>query len=548
MVLELPNRGPDIGRLEERHMTASGGPPGLSRLSIQELLTASVYPHAIVHLRLKETHLSWVILTGRYAYKLKKPVKFAFVDATTLERRRFLCHEELRLNHRFAPELYVDVVPVTRESGRLRVGGAGEPVEYAVRMQEFDESQELASRLDHGSVSANDMQGLAIRLADAHRLASVAAEASPYGTIEAIRQPMFDNFSLLRAHLGDAGYLRLIERLEDWTHESLTRRQSLVESRRLAGLVRECHGDLHARNIVHWQQQWLPFDCLEFDPALRWIDVISDVSFLYMDLVSRSRKDLASHFLSRYLEVSGDYNGLPLVPLYSAYLALVRAKVDVLGAENASPAACSSLRARRKRRLETAARFVDAVPPALIAMHGVTASGKSWLSERLIGEIPAVRVRSDLERKRLAGVAALATRGFGVGEGDYSELATQATYDRLLACAEAALDGPCSVIIDAAFLDRRHRDAFRALAQRKNRPFLLVSCFADSAVLASRLDARAGSGADPSEATHAVLSRQLRDTQPLGADEAVQSLEFDMGRRTETEVLVKRVRERLGTR
>jgi uncharacterized protein len=529
-------------------MTATGDRHEQDRLSIQELLDAACYPHAVAHLRLKETHLSWIVLTGRFAYKVKKPVHFDFVDASTLERRRFLCHEELRLNRRFAQELYLDVVPLTRESGRLRVGGSGEPLEYAVRMHEFTESHELAFRLEHDAVAAEEIQAFATRLADAHVRAEVAGAGSPFGTIDAVRQPMLDNFSLLRAKLGDARRRQLIKRLEDWTNRSLASLGSLIESRRHAGLVRECHGDLHSRNIVLWQQQWLPFDCLEFDPALRWIDVISDVSFLIMDLVSRSRTDLACHFLSRYLEISGDYDGLRLLPLYSTYRALVRAKVDALGAEAAGAEALGDLQARLQRRLEAAMRFVDPVPPALIIMHGVTASGKSWVSERLVGAIPAVRVRSDLERKRLAGVSALAKRRFGVGEGDYSAESTQATYDRLLACAGAALDGNCSVIVDAAFLDRRQRDNFRSLAERASRRFLVVSCFADPDILASRLDARARNGLDPSEATRSVQQWQLRHAQPLSPDEKVQSIVIDTGHPADSEALAGKIRTWFGTK
>lgn len=530
-------------------MTPSPGPrAGDHGFTIQELLAPAAFPNDAAQLRLKETHLSWIVLTGRYAYKIKKAVRFDFVDASTLERRRWLCQEELRLNRRFAPELYVDVLPIAREAGRLQVGGAGEPVEYAVQMHEFDESQGLGSRLDRGAVSADDLQAFGARLADAHMHAAVAEAGSSFGTIGAVRQPMLDNFTLLRQHLRSLRQQQLIERLEEWTRRSLSRLEPLIESRRQSGMVRECHGDLHARNIVYWRRQWLAFDCLEFDPALRWIDVISDVSFLFMDLTSRARADLGCQFLSRYLEIAGDYPGLRLVPLHCAYLALVRAKVDALGAKTAGADARGELQARLERRLATAAQFVDAPTPVLLIMHGVTASGKSWLSERLVGAIPALRLRSDLERKRLAGVAALANREFGFGEGDYSAPATRATYECLLDCAEAALDGDRSVIVDASFLDRRHREAFSSLAQRRRCPFLIVSCVANPDTLARRLQARAASGRDPSEATRAVLERQLRDASPLGPDEKLQSVEINMGQQTGIEAMVECIRHRLGKR
>jgi uncharacterized protein len=515
-------------------------------LRIEELLSKSAYSHAVTRLALKQTHLSWIVLTGSSAYKLKKPVRFDFVDASTLERRRHLCQEELRLNRRFAPGLYLDVVPITREADGPKVGGTGEPIEYAVRMREFDAAQELGSRLERRAVTPQDMAALAGLLADAHARADPAAIDSPFGSLPTVRQPMLDNFSLLRARLRDPHQLQQLARLEAWTHRSLSKLEPVIESRRRSGRVRECHGDLHARNIVCWENRWLPFDCLEFDPRLRWIDVMSDTAYLYMDLVSRSREDLASHFLGRYLEVSGDYEGLRLLRLYCSYRALVRAKVDALWADTAGPRERIDLESRLARRLAAAMRFMDPEQPALILMHGVTASGKSWLSERLIGAIPAIRVRSDLERKRLAGVDELAHRGLAVGAGSYSRVATERTYDRLLDCAGAALDGGCSIVVDATFLQARDRAAFRSLAQQRQCTFLIVSCVADPATLAERLDRRDRSGSDASEATRDVLADQLKRRQPLNAQEQLLSLEVNMSHATTVDSVVGQIRSRLG--
>jgi aminoglycoside phosphotransferase family enzyme/predicted kinase len=501
--------------------TATGG------FRIEELLAGAAYPHPVAHLKLLQTHISWVVLTGPYAYKIKKAVRYPFIDASTLERRRFLCEEELRLNRRFAPDLYVDVLPIIREGGRLMVGGNGEPVEFAVRMHEFDRSQELAALLGQNIVTTQDMSALAARIAESHGQAAVANPQDSFGSLQTVRAAMLANFALLRTHLGDALQLQLLERLASWTEDSLTRLRPLIESRRQSGMVRECHGDLHSRNIVRWRQRWLPFDCLEFDPDLRWVDVISDAAFLFMDLVSRRHEDLANAFLSRYLEDTGDYEGLRLLPLYAAYLALVRAKVDALGAETAGPEERRALEARLAERLATAVLFMDARPPALVIMHGVTASGKSWLSERLVSRIHAVRIRSDLERKRLLGVAPLARRVFAVGEGDYTAATMQRTYERLLECADSALEGSCSVIVDATFLNPAHRAMFRSLALRRRCRYLIVSCASDAATLKSRLEARARSGLDPSEATGAVLDQQLASLRPLTREEMLQAVQVD---------------------
>jgi aminoglycoside phosphotransferase family enzyme/predicted kinase len=517
----------------------------MDSFSIDELLEAAAYPHPVAEIQLRETHVSWVVLTGSFAYKIKKPVHYDFIDASTLERRRHLCDEELRLNRRFAPDLYDSVVAITRGNGRLAVGGSGEPLEYAVKMRQFEPSQELAERLASGDVTGEDMGGFAALLADRHLRAAVAPANGSFGTFESVRKHMLDNFRPLDAHLGSGPARNQLEQLVDWTNRSLARLQPLIEARLRSGAVRECHGDLHARNIVRWRQQWLPFDCLEFNAELRWIDVIGDAAFLYMDLVAHRREDLACEFLNRYLEETGDYAGLRLLPLYASYYALVRAKVDALGAETADPKVRRGLETRLASRLATAVRFMDAERPAIVIMHGVTASGKSSLSERLVSAIHAVRIRSDLERKRLEGVAPLARRIFGVGEGAYGTASTQATYGRLLELAESALDGNCSVVIDATFLEASHRALFRGLALDRDCPFLIVSCASDAATLASRLRTRALNALDPSEATQAVLDHQLRTLQPLDPDELQHVISVDTSSPGTAGEAVKAIQARL---
>ncbi|MGE0031017.1 MAG: AAA family ATPase [Steroidobacteraceae bacterium] len=513
--------------------------------SIDALVDPAAFPHSVTKLELRETHISWIVLTGPYAYKIKKPVRFPFLDASTLERRRWLCEEELRLNRRFAPDLYVDVVPISSVGGKLAVGGTGQPVEFAVRMHQFDPSQELAARLDQRAVTPDDMRSIASQVADSHRRAAVAPATGSFGNFEKIRAPMLDNFSLLRSQLHGANEQEQLDRLAGWTADALTRLEPALRARLQSGMVRECHGDLHARNIVRWRQSWLAFDCIEFEPGLRWIDVIGDVAFLYMDLVSRHRADLASAFLSRYLEETGDYAGLRLLPLYCAYFALVRAKVDALGTGNATADERAALEARMAERLAAALRFMDERPVLLIIMHGVSGSGKSWLSERLIPEVRALRIRSDLERKRLAGIAPPAEPVHGVGQGNYAVASVDRAYQRLAECAESALAGGCSVIVDATFLERAHRERFRTLAGQYRCACLIVSCTADAATLGTRIDLRARGGADPSEADRAVLDHQLRSQQPLSADELQDTVLIDTSRLLSADAAITEVRSRL---
>ena len=536
------HRAPQEGQLASAYM-----PPQVSATTAFEIgeLSPAAFPHAVTRFRVIETHISWVVLTGSFAYKIKKPVRYDFLDASTLARRRELCEEELRLNRRLVPDLYVDVLPLTREGGQVKVGGPGYAVEYAVRMREFDPSQDLATQLEADRVSLSDVRSLAIKIAEFHRHAAVAASDSSLGDVSSIRDQIVDNLAVLERCLEQSEDIAAIRQLDDWTRSSLAESRLLLALRKRDGYVRECHGDLHAHNIVRWRQQWTPFDCIEFNPDLRWIDVMSDVAFLFMDFVAHGRRDLAHGFLSRYLEETGDYEGLRVLPLYAVYRALVRAKVDALGAKSASADSARAFRERQARRLRVATDLSRSRLPALLITHGVAACGKSWLSERLIPEIHAVRVRSDLERKRLAGMEALEISRSGIGEELYATAVTDRLYAQLRECAESALAGGLNVIVDAAFLGAAQREQFRQLAMQQHVPFLILSCHASTATLHARLDERAGAGLDPSEATRAVLDHQFATKEALTAEEDAHALRIDTGSLANMDVVVDSVNDRL---
>lgn len=469
-------------------------------------LSASSFTHPVERLQRRETAISWLVMTGQYVYKIKKPVHLDYLDASTLERRHFLCEEELRLNRRFAPQLYLEVVPIAQAGGIPRVGDAtAPPVEYAVRMRQFPASEELAHRLNAGTVSEQDMADFGARLSAWHAAAVVAREPD-HGSLALVRTQLLQNLSSLSVH-ADAAHGPPLQHLAGWTRTQLERSAALIESRHNDGYVRECHGDLHAGNVVHWQGQWLPFDCLEFEPRLRFIDVMSDVAFLFMDLGSRGRRDLAFAFLSAYLEGSGDYAGLPLLPLYGVYRALVRAKVDALAGDHE----------RQQQRIAAAQALSHSRAPAVILMHGLSGSGKSWLSSRLGPAIGAVRVRSDLERRRLLGARA------------HSEAADARTYQRLYDCCASALDAGLPIIVDATFLERERRQPFIELARHRACPLLLIDCRASEALLAERIAKRSREAHDPSEADAAVLQAQLSRSQPLEPAEYPSVVTVDTG-------------------
>lgn len=487
-------------------------------------LTAAVFPHSVRNVSVCETHLSLVVLTGDLAYKIKKTLRLDFIDSSTLERRRELCLEEVRLNRRYAPELYLDTVPIAREAGRLHFGGTGTPIEYAVQMRQFDRRQELESLLDAKSIVPADMYGLAERIAVFHRGTSVLREPGDPGTglfVDKARENVANVVE--RSALLDAASMSA--ELRDWTESTLADLRDRLREREQQGFVRECHGDLHARNVVRWRGELVPFDCIEFDPALRFIDVLNDVAFLAMDLCNRGRRDLSFALLNRYLERTGDYLGADLLPCYLVYRALVRAKVSLIELEQRNDAADASERA--SSLLRTAARFARSAAPVLIVMYGASGSGKSWLSERLVPELPALRIRSDLERKRLAGIDPMAPHTAGMDQGIYTLEFNDRTYSHLLDCARACLRGKVNTIVDAAFLKFEERRRFASLAAEEGAEFLILSCGADRDTLAARIEARRAARRDPSGADLDVLQRQLGTIQPLGESEAAHTLQVD---------------------
>ena len=492
-----------------------------------DLLRRSAFAHPVGRLEVRETNISWIVLTGAYAYKIKKSIDLGFIDTSTLSTRQHLCEEELRLNRRLAPDLYVDVVAITRDALGARVGGHGKIIEYAVRMKQFDASEELSALLEHGAVNAGEIIDLAADIAAFHASASRAPPGLDYRYTKQLHDAVLGNLAILLAHLDANTQLPEMGALIDWTHDHLHNSLSELRQREQAGFIRECHGDLHARNIVRWRGRLTPFDCLEFDPKLRWIDVMNDVAFLVMDLIAHARRDLAFTFLNSYLEHTGDYDGVRLLPFYAVYRALVRAMVDSIGAEG-NLAQREEFQRRLRMRVRTAAAFISAPSPVLIIMHGPSGSGKSFLSERLGAQLGAVRIRSDLERQRLAGRQSDPVLAVGFTRDIYTPEFSNRTYAHLLECARSCLQGGASVIVDAAFLDSDDRRLFDELAAQLGARFVIVSCDADRQMMAERIVARQKTHIDPSEADVAVLDRQLQNMQPLSAEELAHTVTANM--------------------
>ncbi len=460
--------------------------------------------------RLIQTHISSVVLAGACAYKVKKPLDLGFLDFSTLEKRHEACRQEVRLNSRLAPELYLGVVPITGSAEQPSVDGDGEPIDWAVQMRRFDPAAVLdqcPQRIDDSLIDR-----LAADIAGFHRNAEVAPE--DYGSPAAVAAAVDDNIRQIRARR--SAERAQLDQLADWLAGQQERLAPLLAARQAQGHIRECHGDLHLNNIVLIDGRPVIFDGIEFNPQLRYIDVLSDLAFLTMDLARLGRPDQAYRLLDRYLAVTGDFAGLPLLRLYEVYRAMVRAKVAAIhaGERNLGADEREHIVALLRRYLRVATRLTREPSPALVITHGVSGAGKSTASDLLVAELSAIRVRSDVERKRLAA------GGGSVNAADlYGEGMTTRTYDRLYALAAGIIDAGYVAVVDATFLDARQRHRFAGLAAERAVPFAILACQAPPAELARRVGARSRGGWDVSDADGAVVARQLAAEGALDSQE-----------------------------
>jgi len=480
-----------------------------------------LFDHPVKQFSVIETHISWVILTGYYAYKIKKPVNLGFVDFTTLGKRHYFCTEELRLNRRFAADIYLDVVSIRGSHAQPSLGKDGEVIEYAVKMLEFSQDDLLNNYASRHQLQPAHVESLAKVVAHSHRIAQSAESGSSFGSVETITQWTRENFEQLEAEIRKEELPEYFQSLKKWCLSSSDKRRSNMNERRAKGFVRECHGDLHLGNIACINGQITAFDCIEFNPELRWIDTTSEIAFVAMDLFAHDYAEYAWQFINRYFEASGDYAGIALLRYYFVYRAMVRAKVEALhvAQENPGTKPDGKVYQNVELYLNLAQTWTSNQRPAVIIMHGLSGSGKSTLARQLTALHGAIQIRSDVERKRMFDLEPEQDSGSAIEQSIYSKDATNRTYEHLEDITRKIILADFSVIVDASFLKLMHRDQFKLLALKNNAPFIILSCYADEEVLSDRIRQRMESQHDPSEANLAVLQHQLQTQEEFTSEE-----------------------------
>jgi aminoglycoside phosphotransferase family enzyme/predicted kinase len=449
------------------------------------------------------THAAHVFLVGERAYKMKRPVRYSFLHFTTRDRRKRALEAELALNRRTAPMLYRRLVPVARADGdRRALAGSGEPVEWLLEMVRFDQEARLDRLAERGQLAPAIVDDLAAAVAAFHEQAAVRPEYGGHAGMEEVIEGNAEDLAALPESIFETEQRT---RLTANCREELARQRDFLEQRRRSGRVRHCHGDLHLGNIVLFDGRPVLFDCLEFDEALASVDTLYDLAFLLMDLQHQGLGALARRLLNGYLDATWDDGALALLPLFLACRAAIRAKVLGLGARTPDESASPDV-AEARAYLERALTYLNPPSARLIALGGVSGTGKSALARHLapaLGPAPgAVVLRSDIIRKRLHGAAPHDR----LPPEAYRKEASRAVYDALAARAAALVRAGHAAIVDAVFLDPHERAQIEWVAADAGIPFRGLWLTAPEDVLLQRLTARRG---DASDATPDVLRTQL---------------------------------------
>ncbi|MFF7710486.1 AAA family ATPase [Pseudomonas sp. NPDC007930] len=506
----------------------------MSQPLITALQNPALYPHPVEAIQVIETHISWVVLTGEYAYKIKKPADFGFLNFTELASRKHFCEEELRLNSRLTENLYLEVLPITGSAEAPQLAGDGPAIEYALKMRQFPQSQLLSNLQANGELGTAHIDAMARQIAEFHLAAPRVPAERAEGTPAFAMAPVTQNFEQIRPFLSDKADLQQLEALEAWANAEFTRLHPLLEQRKAEGYIRECHGDIHLGNVTLIDGKVVIFDCIEFNEPFRFTDTWADTGFLIMDLEDRGLKGLARRFLSLYLEATGDYAGLELLNFYKAYRAMVRAKIALFGIPADADGLKKATLLRQYRNYANLAESYSAIPSRFLAVtSGVSAVGKSHVAMRLVESLGAIRLRSDVERKRL------------FADDLYNEQASATTYERLHRLADGVLAAGFPVVIDATYLKRPQREAAEQVAEARGVPFLVLDCHAPQAVIESWLAQRQAEGSDPSDATLEVIAAQQANRDPLSAEEALLSRPVATHEGASLDALVEDIRRRL---
>jgi aminoglycoside phosphotransferase family enzyme/predicted kinase len=457
---------------------------------VQALLDPQIYPQHPLKVELMQTQMSFVFIAGDYVYKVKKPVNLGYLDYTTLEKRKFFCEKEVELNRRLCPDAYLGVIPITRDKGRIGLGGAGEVIEYAVRMRYLPQERMMNVLLAKNEVTGEMVGRVAERLVPFHQKAETNDVISQFGTIDAIKVNTEENFNQTEKHIGSTVSQKKFQHIRDYTNRFLANNASLFPKRVTGGRIRDCHGDLHAAHICFTDGICI-YDCIEFNDRFRYCDVASEIAFLAMDLDHYGRADLSHHFVKDYVARSGDEEILRLLNFYKCYRAYVRGKVECFKSDDRYVGD-----AEREKSRKTARSYFDLADaytwskPVLFITAGLVGTGKTVLAQALAKRFGLAVLSSDVIRKQLADIPSTEHRFEEFSSGIYAPEFTRKTYDELFNQARRFLSEGTSVVLDASFIKSGERVKARDLAKKVGADFYVLECILDEETIKQRLEQR----------------------------------------------------------
>lgn len=488
---------------------------------VQAMQKPAFYDHDVTEIIMLQTHISWVFLTGEYAYKVKKPMDFGFLNFTELSQRKHYCEEEIRLNKRLAKDIYLQTVSITGTESAPVLNGSGDVIEYAVKMRQFDQTQLVDKLLKNGKLHARHVDEIAGQAAHFHQNIAKSGNESELGSADSVNAPVIQNFDQLDPLIEDADAKEQLQRLRNWSQKEFERIEPVLKERKEKGFIRECHGDMHLGNMALINDHVTIFDGIEFNDEFRWIDVMSEVAFLCMDLFDRNAANFSYRFLNRYLEHSGDYEGIKVLRFYLVYRAMVRAKIAsfTLLTPGLSESEKQTTLDQYKSYSNLAESFTLLRKLSVSITHGVSGCGKTTVSQQLLEKNGLIRIRSDIERKRLFGLKSTENSKSQLNTGIYNQQANAKTYLQLENFAKIILASGFSVIADATFLNRANRKSFQDIASENSAEFVIVEFDVDKATLEQRITERMADKDNASEASISVLNKQLSNFEPLEEDE-----------------------------
>ncbi|NEP00072.1 MAG: AAA family ATPase [Symploca sp. SIO2E9] len=471
---------------------------------IDKMKQPGFYPHPVQEpIELIQTHISYVFLTGDYVYKIKKPVNLGFLDFSTLELRQHFCLQELQMNKPNAPEVYLEVLPISQTGDNFILGGNGQIVEYTLKMRQFPQEALLIEMFEQGKLQESHMEELGLTVARFHAQAQTNDYIRSFGKPAQIREAIDNNYWQTQKYIGGPQTQQQYEETKKYTDKFFAQNQELLTQRLQNNRIKECHGDLHLRNICFWHDKIQLFDRIEFNQQFRFVDVMYDVAFTVMDLEARGAKKLANAFLNTYLDQTGDWEGLQVLPLYLSRQAYVRAKVNsfLLDDHNIPEAAKQEAQATASDYYRLAWEYTKSRKGSLMLTSGLSGSGKTTVARYLARYLGAIHLRSDVLRKNLAGIS-LEQRG---GDELYTPAMTQKTYQRLLELGIKLANLGFPVILDAKYDKLALRGEVIAQANSYRLPVQIIHCIAPESVLRDRLLSRTN---DVSDATADLIEQQ----------------------------------------